>query len=642
MMVWRLTGTINELVARLPFALAGVLAVLTIYLMTSRLFGHSAGLVAAGFLALNGFMVGFSRIVQYQQIVIWISLLALLCAWEWRESGRMVWGIFTGLFVGVGILFHYDAILVTPALIYALASKPGFIRANLTRLAVAVAVAIAVVLLYWGPLAFRPQATVTTDYVGERIFGQSSLLSNNIFDFFHYTIFYNSFYYVILTGLLLIGVLGWIVGHSPPLQRWRWAGYLLSIVGGAAVIFLSVYPESFYVARWNLDLAFLPFALLLLAAFLSPAANAEYKTVIIWLATTFLGYTFLVGDPRTHFYTVTPAWMMLAAPAMVWLWQRLASINTYIPVVGSVFLAALIGGYLYIAFFRKDVEYRVDWPDSRIALYWLPYAEKPRHHFGFVSNVGWKAVGGLYASGQLEGRYKTNSASGWDRWYGRQANWGCDCCDLHKYYFAFDYKEIDPDEFAGDKPLGQIRLLTNGKGITVYSSDPTSPELKPFTVAELHHIFDATAWPATFVSPRGESHTVDINVAGLFNLIGYELILPEPYPGKDLALLLNWQRGENYQPINFDVFVQIEDAAGNIWGQSNSGPVCGQKPTTTWAEEEIVADAHLITIDPNIPPGDYRLTVGMYLPDEDYRLPILDEAGQPMAEAVELTTVTIE
>ena len=100
------------------FALTGVLSIVAIYLLGSELAEQKVGLMAAGLLALNGFMVAFSRIVQYQQIVIWMSLLSLLCVWQWYKSGQTGWGVLTGGFFGIGLLAHYDVILVGPALIY--------------------------------------------------------------------------------------------------------------------------------------------------------------------------------------------------------------------------------------------------------------------------------------------------------------------------------------------------------------------------------------------------------------------------------------------------------------------------------------------------------------------------------------------
>jgi hypothetical protein len=324
------------------------------------------------------------------------------------------------------------------------------------------------------------------------------------------------------------------------------------------------------------------------------------------------------------------------------LWRKLASINHYLPFAVGFFLTLLFGGYLYFAFLRQDIEFWEDWPDSQPALYWTPYTAKPRHHFGFVHKYGWKAAGGLYASGLLEGRYITNSASGIDRWYGRQVLWGCACCQPKKYYLAFDYKEIDKNEFAGYQAIGKITLPLNGRSIAVYSSEPAPAMLEPIPADELYQAFDRTAQPSAYVVPRGERQTVDVNFANLFHLLGYEIILPRPKPGEELAVVLNWQRGKNYQSINFNVLVQLMGTDGHIWGQSDTPPVCGQQQTSAWPENETVVDAHLIVIDPNTPPGEYVITAGMYLPAENFYLPLLDDAGQPMAESIKLGTVTIE
>jgi 4-amino-4-deoxy-L-arabinose transferase-like glycosyltransferase len=640
MMVWPLTGTINESTARFPVALAGVLAVLTIYLVANKLVGEKTGLMAAGLLALNGYMVGFSRILQYQQIVIWISLLALLCTWEWRESGRFRWGVLTGVFLGVGLLYHYDALLIIPALIYLILSKPEFARANLKSLIFVIFIMAAIVILFLWPYAANPQADFTANYVAGRV-GQT-LLKNNLFDFFHYTIFYNSFYYVVSTGLLLLAFLVWAIAKIPVIRRTSAAYYLAPTLAVGAVLYSSIYPDGFFLPSLNLDLAFLPYFLILLGAFLSPSVDVGHKTVVVWLAAAFLGYTFGVADPRTHFYTISPAWVMLAAVAAVWLWFHLASINYYVPMAATLALTILFSGYLYIAFLRQNIEFWNQWPESQPAFYWSPYQEKPRHQFGFVHQDGWKAVGGLYALNQLAGRFGTNSGSGLHGWYSQQALWGCECCQPKPYYFAFDYKEIDSAALTNYEAIGQIRLPTNGKGVTIYQAAPATTKLEPFQVEPLYQAFDRMAWPATFALPRGEPHRVDVNLANLFRLTGYDLIAPQPKPVETMAVTLYWQRTPTYSPINFDVFVQLEDAAGHIWGQSNGAPNCGKQLTSTWAEQEIVVDPHIIPIDPQTPPGDYFLAVGMSVSGENFRLPVVTEEGQSETEVVKLGTVTIE
>ena len=230
MALWRLTGTINETIARLPFTIAGLLMVPTIYFLGYRLFsverdqlGQQAGLIAAGLLTLCGFMVAFSRIVQYQALVVWMSGLALFCAWEWRKSeGTFTpWAALTGAFLGTGLLAHYDAILVVPAIAYVLISNTKFqipnIKYQIPNLLIATACLLLVAGLFYFPYALDPQATRTSDYLSDRI--GDALLKNNLDDFLHFNVFYNSSYYVIFTGLLVLGYLGWALRRAPGVER---------------------------------------------------------------------------------------------------------------------------------------------------------------------------------------------------------------------------------------------------------------------------------------------------------------------------------------------------------------------------------------------------------------------------------------
>ncbi len=63
-------GTLTEALAPLPFTLAGITALLAVYLLGRRMFGPLAGWAAAMLLAVDGYAVAFARIVQYQSVVI--------------------------------------------------------------------------------------------------------------------------------------------------------------------------------------------------------------------------------------------------------------------------------------------------------------------------------------------------------------------------------------------------------------------------------------------------------------------------------------------------------------------------------------------------------------------------------------------
>ena len=79
---WLLSDRITEGWARLPFALASLLGVLTLAWLALRLVGPAAGVTAGLLLALNGYLVAFGRMVQYQALIFFLASLAMVCLWR--------------------------------------------------------------------------------------------------------------------------------------------------------------------------------------------------------------------------------------------------------------------------------------------------------------------------------------------------------------------------------------------------------------------------------------------------------------------------------------------------------------------------------------------------------------------------------
>ncbi len=691
MALWRLTGTINEAVARLPFAIAGLLMVLTVYLLGRRLFhsrtglskglgkerrhlGEQAGLIAAGILALNGFLVGFSRIVQYQSLVVWMSGLAFLCAWEWRASeDRQAprWAGLAGAFLATGLLAHYDAILVAPALGYlsvsAIKSTNQQTRgsANLQSLASRFLIAAGALLiiagLFYLPYLLDPQATRTGAYLGDRI--GDTLFKNNLRSFLHFNIFYSSSYYVMFTGLLVMGFVAWALRHTPGIQSIPGGRYWVPLLAAIAILGLMLHPNTLRVA--DLDLAALPFTLVLLGALLSSALDAGQRAVLAWLTVPFLGYNFAVALPLTHIYTIVPAWTLLAGLAGAQLWGLIQSrvFKEYANVDGksqSVALhflllaacyllpATLFSGYLYTAYLRHDVEFWQDWPNSQPSLYWSPYQElPPAGFFGFAHRAGWKEAGALYAQGTLRGDYGSNEEPEVTSWYTRGAPRACD--PQPEYYFIADDLvdpwPLDPDTIeASYTSIGQV-VLPNKKGLAIYQAQPSTVELGHLPAGTLGPLFDRTATPAAFARSARGSHPADANMAGQVRLVGYDLDTRRAWAGGRVSVTLYWQAQASLSE-DYHVFVHLEalEEAGiapGIWGQANGRPVCWTYPTFDWRPGQIIADQHAIAVKPDTPTGDYPILIGIYQPDTGARLDVLDEGGKPVANFVKLATVSI-
>ncbi len=672
MALWRLTGTINESIARLPFTLAALLAIPTMYLIGQAIAGQRAGWLAAGFFAFNGFMVAFGRIVQYQAFVVWFSALAFLMAIQWQATRRRRFAILGGLCLGTGLLAHYDAILALPAILW-LCIPSGIVelRPNMRSIKLAlnslvtpsktILLFLAAFLLaslpFYLPYSLDPQANRTGDYVGARIGNE---LRNNLPDFFHFNTFYSSSYYIIITSLLVLGFLAWLFWQA------RWSHWILPILAVAIILAIVVNPNLLAGPEDTLNLTIIPFALLLLGAFLALPAASTWQALIAWLAVPFLGYNFVVALGLTHIYTIVPAWSLLAALS----WKQLtinneqltmsnlqssvsnlqpfghtqdkSPISNLIAYFVPVALLILSTIFLWNAFVRHDIEYWQDFPNGNLLLFWNPYGELPKAgFFGFAHRSGWKAVGQKITDGEFTGDYGSNEEPDVTAWYTRGAP---RACDPHpEFYFLAD-DLIDPIAVPNDvidsryEKIGAV-TLPNQKQMQIMQQVPSSLALGTVDEAALARRFDWTATPAAFARSARGSLPVEANFGNLALLIGYDLDTRRAYPGGRVPVTLYWQALTQI-PTSYQVFTHLESESGPI-AQSDGAPVCWTYPTDAWRPGQIIADQHAISLSSDTPPGEYPLEIGLYLPDTFERLDVLDEAGNPAGTSVTLTVVEI-
>ncbi len=676
MALWRLTGVINEPVARLPFTGALLLAVITIYLIGQKMAGPRVGWLAAGFLAFNGFMVAFGRIVQYQALVVWFSALAFLFLMAWRDSHRQRLALLAGLCLGIGLLAHYDTILVLPALAWMFVTAPpaetqepkppgedrqypaqpgGRLAAVIGLVKPILLFSVACLLAalpFYLPFTLDPQANRTGDYVGGRIGNE---LRNNLPDFFHFNTFYSSFYYLLLTGLLVLGLLVWLLWPS----RWARGLGIVAIVGILAIIL-----NPLLLALDHLNLAILPFALLFMAVFFTLIFRQRISfpysllpipysllPLLLWLALPFLGYNFVVALGLTHIYTIVPPWALLAALGWFYFFDSSPApqkqLHRFIvpPLVANGLLAGfaiLATLFLWNAFVRHDIEYWQDYPAGNLSLFWTPYTEPPNAgFFGFAHRAGWKAVGQKIASGELAGDYGSNEEPDVTTWYTRGAPRACDP-QPEFYFLAADL--IDPVDVSGEliastyEQIGQV-TLPNQKQMRIMQLKPSTLTLADLPEARLADAFDQTATPAAFARSARGSVPVEANFSHLIRLIGYDLDTRRAHPGGRIPVTLYWQALAPI-PASYQVFTHLEGRAGPV-AQADGVPVCWSYPTEVWRPGQIIADQHAIQLSPDVPPGDYPLQVGLYLPDNFARLDVLDEAGNPAGGSVTLTQVQI-
>jgi hypothetical protein len=117
---------------------------------------------------------------------------------------------------------------------------------------------------------------------------------------------------------------------------------------------------------------------------------------------------------------------------------------------------------------------------------------------------------------------------------------------------------------------------------------------------------------------------------GQIALIGYDFN-PDIYnPGDQVDVTLYW-KAMNSIDINYQVFVHLLDSEGQLVAQSDKlNP--GDFPTRRWPSDKYVRDEHSLVIPYETPDGDYALSVGLWVADEGWRLPLLDTTSEQVSD----------
>lgn len=433
---WGLGGSSNEFWARAPFFWAGWLAVLGIYALARRWFSPRAGLLAALFFAVNGFALAFSRIVQYQGLVMLWTILALLHASRYRETGRARRLLLVALFLAGGLLAHYDAVLAVPAVAWLLLARVIQEReiqwgAWLSALLVGTFVTA----LFYIPYVANPAFAGTGRYLLQDRLG-GNLFSWSGPEVWRMVTFYNSTYYAV--GLIILALAGvWLCR-----RRHHWF---------PAVLFAGV------------------------AAFF---------------------YLFIVADPRTHVYTLFPGAVMLAAAGAAALVQRMTSppLSSATLVMLTLY-GAISFVYVYLLFVDATPERQRTWGQNRPPLYATTWEEPPMYGlFGFPHQAGWRLAPELVQ--RLP--YASNEEPEITSWYMGQAA-HTHCADYGTFLLAENAQDQIPYDAQQLQARHLQRVITvNGRpSLRIYGREPVEevPEFEA-TVETLWRTPQEVAPPA--------------------------------------------------------------------------------------------------------------------------------------------------
>ena len=126
-----------------------------------------------------------------------------------------------------------------------------------------------------------------------------------------------------------------------------------------------------------------------------------------------------------------------------------------------------------------------------------------------------------------------------------------------------------------------------------------------------------TAPQRSYATPSVETR-LDANL-GPITLLGVSGPAASAAPGSDINVTLAWL--DNQTPDqSYRVFVHLQAADGMLAAQSDGVPTNWTRPTTGWLPGEYVVDARSLHLPPDLAPGTYTLSAGLYRADTGARL----------------------
>jgi hypothetical protein len=641
-------------------------------------------------LALDGYFIGFARIVQYQSIVFCMAVLAVLAVYRLVRLPRQVAGYLTlaALFLATGLLAHYEGALAGLPVLYLLGvmfrdrqranglqltvdsqSNPSSLRtssasevASSQQSAVSsrtLARALVWPLLLGGallgafyvPFVLHPSFAVTYAYITVNRIGVT-FPYNNLVDVFERTTLYSTSYYVALMVLCtLIGLIR-IYRRALP-DALGWVVTLLLVAGMALTI---VHPAWLVVGEQDHTWAF--FALALAAAWFLPRFPSEERLVWLWFGAPLLFMLFFTLTPNTHVYGFFIGWALVVGSVVGVGWQALAErvglpAARWIGAATALLLVLLFGNYAFWYFVATEREVLRTWRDNRPQGYWVSY-EMPTNMsiFGFPLKNGWKAVGALYADGVLDAPFALHGKEPVADWYTRGVG---PCVRDHVYYLW--HESVEPAEQGyntvvrqqiedkGYQLFGEVTVAGQPR-LAIYklAAKPLAPQT--FAVEEYEARFDQALSGPLFeldgptAAPAIE-HPLDFRFGDQIRLRGYTLRGQDALPGGGVQLTLYW---EATAPVAaaYSVFTQVIDPADSYKaGQRDGEPGCNLFPTDSWTPGQIIADRYYLPLAAGARPGVYTLLIGMYERESGERLEIFTANGDPLGDALGIDEVRI-
>lgn len=339
-------------------------------------FSKRTSFFATVFFITNGFIVGLSRIVQYQSFVMLFMLTALYFLSISTTSKKCrVKGIYIGFLCwALSILTHYDGIFITPIvllLLYKWFSKYG--NLYIKHLIMAIALSGLLLSIFYLPFIFNITED-TRSYWLDRITGKEGEISSSSYMFKVYNPIYTLYI------------------------------YLLLIAFGVLDILIKV-KENF----------------------------AKNYQLLFWLAWTLFPYItmeIIVTEPGTHIYTYLIPAFLIAGLGIDFFWgilslKSISLISKYKTQFKTCLLATTVIGFIFL--FVQSYWIYVDhwggeypWEEKKFLIWTLSPPDRVNYHlrlYGFPYNRNWKEINNFLSENNNFTYYSSNERDSISRFY---------------------------------------------------------------------------------------------------------------------------------------------------------------------------------------------------------------------------------
>ncbi len=422
-------GYTNEWLIRLPFALAGILAIYFFFKLLKLHFGTKLAFYASLLLSLNGFLIAFSRIAQYQSFVICFMILALyvfslaVMDPKWQIRG-IYWGF---VFWAISILSHYDGVFIAPFVGYLFLI---WLRHNsLKKLVLPVIIFVTLLAVFYIPFVFAI-TDGTLDYWQNRISGGAGKISSSAYLFRVYHPIYTLHIYTILA------VLGSISAFANFIKSLAFTAAAFKFIG----VVKSRLPE--FLAH------FVP------QVKLFKDQQLLYIAVGLWVGIPFVFMEFLVNIPGTHIYTYLIPLSIILALGLVVLEKlgRKLILFRFGRIVSTVGVITLFT-FLFLQSYAVFVDHTKEYPwENEPFLVWEFHKPTPIFHlsmFGFPYYRNWEGISAFIASQEGATHYSTNERTSISRYFIPLAK----DTDQAGYFIYINNPQSFTDEILQDKVI---------------------------------------------------------------------------------------------------------------------------------------------------------------------------------------------